>query len=101
MDPLNLGVEGTQWGNRTVPLGTVPDPASQENRSVPPTKGFRFEHPRVPIDWKKVAGEEISAIERRGDVERLAKVSRLCGGGDSKISSLFSHTCTNCRLTDG
>lgn len=86
LDPLNLGVEGTQWGNRTVPLQSQPDPSNQSNRVVPPTKGFRFSHPRVPIDWKKILSSEIEAIERRGDVERLAKFLPTVALGDVEKS---------------
>ena len=89
MDPLDLGVEGSHWGNREVHPPNIP--SDQTNRLTPPPEGFKFEYPRVPIDWKKIASCPLQSIERRGDVNSLSAflptvalgdIERSCGGGE-------------------
>ena len=66
-DPLGIGIpEGTRWGNVDDPS----HPLNVERQGVrgTPTSlpGFKFEQPRVAIDWQKVANAPIKLIERTG-----------------------------------
>jgi len=86
MDPLGLGVHG-QWGQPAKPApfsssSSVTDPSNQENRAHPPPPGFAFEHPRVPIDWKKIAVAPLQQIARRGDAAALSPYLPTVALGD-------------------
>ncbi|GMI28355.1 hypothetical protein TeGR_g14171 [Tetraparma gracilis] len=86
-DPLGIGVHG-RWGAPPPRATAGPtsasatDPSSQSGRAVPPPAGFKFEYPRVPIDWGKVARAPLDSISRRGDAQALATYLPVVALGD-------------------
>lgn len=75
-DPYGIGV--WQQSNNQPSF----DPSSQEGRAHPPPPGFKFEFPRVPIDWPSVGAAPLATIERRGDAAALAQFLPLIALGD-------------------